>query len=216
MCVGAAIAFGVGSIPLFDRDGPSLDPDWLRGFGLIGILMVPTVLAAIGLRRPGALLAAGLVSVPMCLMSFSLLLFPMLIPAALYFIAFSRAVSSYTPRVPPFAVAILTFVLVILSFFALFLKEDPRCYEIVQRGDGTTFERPVPVDGSMHSGGDRTEFGSSISGPTSTQGKGVIGSGCSSDSVTPIEAGLYLLLLTTATLTAAYLSGPRAGSPELL
>ena len=108
VCFGSVIALGVGSIPLLDHDGPSLDPDWLRGLGLIAILMIPVVLALVGLRRPGALLAAGVVSMPMSFMSFSFLLFPMLIPAAIYLIAYGRAPNSYTPRLAPAAVASLT------------------------------------------------------------------------------------------------------------
>lgn len=209
MLLGTVIALGVGSIPLFEREGPSLDADWLRGLGFVAILMIPAVLAFMGLRRPGALLAAGFISVPLCLMSFSLLLFPMLIPAALYFVAFSRAVTSYTPRVCPGAIAALTFVLVVLSFFSLFLNEDPRCYEIVQRNDGTTFERRLPPDRAMQSNGTTIEVGSSSGRlDSSSERGGVIGSGCSSDSVTKFEAGLSIGLLSIATIAATYLSGP--------
>lgn len=195
VCFGTVIAFGVGSIPLLDRDGLSLGSDWVRGLGLIAILMIPVILALVGLRRPGALLAAGVVSLPMCFMSFSFLLFPMLIPAALYLIAYGRTASTYTPRLSPSAVASLTFVLLVLSFMSLFMNEDPRCYEIIRRGDGSTFDRPLPPGESIYS----------------TQGGrgGVVGSGCSSDSVTPVEAGLSLGLVALAGISAAYLSGPR-------
>lgn len=192
--IGTVIALGVGSIPLLDGGGPSLDPDWLRGVGLIAILMIPVALALVGLRRPGALLAAGVVSLPMCFMSFSFLLFPLLIPAALYLIAYGRAAIEYTPRLAPAAVASLTFVLVVLSFMALFMHEDPRCYEIVRRPNGSTFDRPLPPGESVYS---------------AQGGRGVVGSGCSSDSVTPIEAGTSLGLVTLAALAATYLSGPR-------
>lgn len=192
--IGTAIAVAVGSIPLFDGDGPSLDADWLRGLALMSILVMPAVLAIVGLRRPGALLVAGVVSLPMCFMSFSFLLFPMLIPAALYLIAYGRAAITYTPRLPPAAVASLTFVLLVVSFMSLFMNEDPRCYETIRRSDGSTFDRPLPPGESIYS----------------TQGgRGVVGSGCSSDSVTPIEAGLSMGLVTLAAVSSAYLSGPR-------
>lgn len=194
ICIGTLVAFGVGSIPLFERGGPSLDADWLKGLGLIAILMLPAFLAIAGLRRPGALLAAGVVSAPLFLMSFSLFLFPMLIPTALYFAAYGEAPISFTPRLAPSAIACLTFVLLVLSFLSLFMNEDPRCYEIVKRGNGTTFERSIPAD-----------EGSSV---LSSSG-GVIESGCSSDTVTPIETGLSLSFVTLAVTSATYLSGPR-------
>src|SRR5688572_17812519 len=95
ICIGSVIALGAGSFPLFD-DG-SLSSDWLRGVAFIAILMLPVLLAIVGLRRPGALLVAGVVSLPMPFMSFSFLLFPMLIPAALYLIAYGRVATRYTP-----------------------------------------------------------------------------------------------------------------------
>lgn len=189
--VGTFIALGAGSFPLFD-DG-SLSSDWLRGVGFIAILILPALLAIVGLRRPGALLVAGVVSLPMPFMSFSFLLFPMLIPAALYLVAYGRATMRYTPRVPAAAVAGLTFLLLVLSFLSLFMNEDPRCYEIVARRDGSTFERPLPPNETV----------GTISSDSS-----VVGSGCASDSVTPIEASLSLALVAVAGTSAAYLSGP--------
>lgn len=191
ICIGSVIALGVGSIPLFDRDGPSLDSDWLRGMGLVAILMIPAVLAIVGLRRRGALLTAGVVSLPMPFMSFSFLLFPMLIPAAFYLVAYDRARISYTPRIPAPVVASLTFFLLVLAFLSLFLTEDERCYEVVRLRDGTRVQRTVDSRWSSPSDGRLVE------------------SGCSSDSVTPIEAGLSLGLVTVAGMSAAYLSGPR-------
>ncbi|MDQ3962363.1 MAG: hypothetical protein M3277_00365 [Actinomycetota bacterium] len=194
ICLNSIIVLGVGSIPLLDRDGLALDSDWWRGLGLVAILMLPALLAIVGLRRPGALLVAGVVSLPMPFMSFSFLLFPMLIPAALYLVAYGRITTRYTPRVPPAAVAGLTFLLIVLSFLSLFMNEDPRCYEIVKRPDGSTFERPLPSNETVG---------------TISSGSSVVGSGCSSDSVTPIEAGLSLSLVALAVASATYLSGPR-------
>lgn len=201
ICLGTLIALGVGSIPLLDRRGPSLDGDWLRGLGLITILMIPVVLAVVGLRRPGTLLVAGIVSLPMCFMSFSFLLFPMLIPAVLYFTAYERAKVTYTPKLPAPLVAALTLCLLVLAFFALFMHEDPRCYETVRRPDGSTIERPLPAGESPY---------------TSHSGAGVVGSGCSSDSVTALEAGLSMGLTVLAGISTIYLNGPRRSQPLAL
>lgn len=192
--IGTLISLAVGSIPLFDREGLSLDADWLRGLALVAILMVPAVLAMIGLRRPAALLVAGIVSLPMPMMSFSFLLFPMLIPAVLYLVAYGRAAKVERPRAPAPVIASSVFVLIVLAFVSLFVNEDPRCYEIIKQRDGTTFERSVPaVNG----------------GSVMSSSGNVIESGCSSDTVTPIEAGLSLSLVALAVASAAYLSGPR-------
>jgi hypothetical protein len=130
----------------------------------------------------------------MPLMSFSFLLFPMLIPAALYLVAYGRAPLTYQPRVPPPALACWVFALVFLAFTSLFIHEDPRCYEIVERRDGSTIERPLPPG----------ETSGSI-----THGGRVVGSGCSSDSVTPAEASISLALVALGVISSVYLSGPR-------
>ena len=203
IAINTVIALGVGSIPLLDRGGPSLDEDWLRGLGLIGILLIPPVLAAVGLRWPGALLPAGVVSIPMCLMSFSFILFPLLIPAMLYLVAYGDAQVTYKARVPAPLVAALTVALLFGAFFSLFLHDDPYCYEIVQRKDGSTFEREVAS--SARQGG--TSFGHESLGHGG--GRQVIGSGCSSDSVTGTEAATSLGLVLIAGVSAAFLSAPR-------
>lgn len=197
--IGTLIALGAGSFPLFD-DG-SLSSDWLRGVAFIAILILPAILAVIGLRRPKALLTAGVVSLPMPFMSFSFLLFPMLIPAALYLVAYGRAAMRYTPRAPASVAAVITFLLLVFSFFALFLHDDPQCYEIVKRRDGSTFERLLPAD--------------DMSRVISLDGR-VIESGCTSDTVTPTEVGLSLALVALAGTSAAYLSGPRRSSQASL
>jgi len=203
IAINTVIALGVGSIPLLDRGGPSLDEDWLRGLGLIGILLIPPLLAAVGLRWPGALLPAGVVSIPMCLMSFSFILFPLLIPASLYLVAYGDAKVTFKARVPAPLVAVLTVALLFAAFFSLFLHEDPYCYEIVQRKDGSTFERSVrsSVDQGTASLG---YFSSGYGG-----GRRVIESGCSSDSVTGTEAATSLGLVVIAGASAAFLSAPR-------
>jgi hypothetical protein len=206
IAINTVIALGVGSLPLFDGDPPSLDADWLRGLGLLGILLIPPALATVGLRRPGALLPAGIAAIPMCLMSFSFILFPLLIPGTLYLVAYGRAKVTYKPRFPAPAVAVLTIVLIGGAFFSLFLHDDPYCYEIVQRKDGTTFERSTSssVGQGVDQGTASIGYFSSGSG-----GRQVIESGCSSDSVTGIEAGTSLALVVAAGSSAAFLSGPR-------
>lgn len=205
IAINIVIALGVGSIPLLDRGGPSLDEDWLRGLGLVGILLIPPVLAAVGLRWPGALLPAGLVSIPMCLMSFSFILFPLLVPATLYLVAYGDAQVTYKARGSAPLVAVLTVALLFAAFFSLFLHEDPYCYETVQRKDGSTIEREIDSSAG-HSG---TSFGyESVEHGGRRQ---VVGSGCSNDSVTGAEAATSLGLVALAGFSAVFLSAPRRG-----
>lgn len=81
------------------------------------------------------------------------------------------------------------------------MNEDPRCYEIIKRPDGSTLERPLPPNETL--------------GTVVVRGN-VIESGCSNDSVTPIEAGLSLSLVALAVASATYLSGPRRPAHDVL
>ena len=81
------------------------------------------------------------------------------------------------------------------------MNEDPRCYEIVRRPDGSTFDRPLAPGESIYS----------VQG-----GRGVVGSGCSSDSVTRIEVATSLGLVTLVAISATYLNGPRRSRQSTL
>ena len=193
IAVGTIVALSVGCIPLFDRESGSLDQDWLRGVALISILMFPAFLALIGLRYPGGLLAAGIVSLPMPFMSFSFLLFPMIIPAALYLAAYGEAPSMQKPRLAAPVVSLVAFVLVVGAFFSLFINDDPYCYEVVRRPDGTRVTREFP----------------GATNPVISSEGSVVESGCSSDSVTSKEAAMSLGLLAVGLGASFYLSAPR-------
>jgi hypothetical protein len=185
--IGTATSLFAGTVVMRNSDHSG---DVRKAVVLVTILMLPAVLAIIGLRRPAALLSAGVISIPMLLMSFSFLLFPMLIPAGLYLAAYAEAPKTQA-RIPAPFIAGLTFALFVLSFLALFRTDDPVCFESIRHRDGSTSKREVSSSASAG------------------YGPRVVSSGCSSDSVTPTEAGSSLALVMTTAISVGYLSGPR-------
>ena len=72
--------------------GGSLDPQWRTVVVFVGLIGLPGMLAAVGLRgRPALLLAAGIICVPLSLISLAGATLPLLVPAALYLVAYARA-----------------------------------------------------------------------------------------------------------------------------
>ena len=65
----------------------SLDPQWKTALIFVLLAASPSVVALIGRDRPGGLLAAGLISAPLSLMSLAGATLPLLIPAIFYFSA---------------------------------------------------------------------------------------------------------------------------------
>lgn len=69
----------------------SLDPQWRTALLFVALTAVPLSLAGLGLRgRPRLLLAAGIVCVPLSLMSLAGATLPLLLPALCYFTAYHR------------------------------------------------------------------------------------------------------------------------------
>jgi hypothetical protein len=185
--IGTCTSLFAGTVVMRNSDHSG---DVRRAVALVTILMLPAVLAIIGLRRPAALFSAGVISIPMPLMSFSFLLFPMLIPAALYLAAYAEAPKTHA-RIPAPFIAGITFALFVLSFLALFRTDDPVCFEMIRHRDGSTSKREVSSSASAG------------------YGPRVVSSGCSSDSVTLNETGSSLALVMAAGILVGYLSGPR-------
>lgn len=72
--------------------GGSLDPQWRTVLVFVGLIGLPGVLAAFGLRRrPALLLVAGIICVPLSFISLAGATLPLLVPATLYLVAYARA-----------------------------------------------------------------------------------------------------------------------------
>lgn len=85
------ITLGVGwtlflaGLGLFS-DG-SLDPQWKTALVFVLIAGLPALIAFVGRHKPGVLLTAALISLPLSLMSLAGAALPLLIPAIFYFSA---------------------------------------------------------------------------------------------------------------------------------
>ncbi len=77
--------------------GGALDPQWPIALIFVCLTAVPAVIAILGLRgRAGLLLTAGIVCVPMSLMSLAGATLPLLLPGICYFIAYYRSAQKPT------------------------------------------------------------------------------------------------------------------------
>jgi hypothetical protein len=127
--VGVVTTFGLlaGLVRTAGTSAPerSAAGDW-GTLALVLVMLAPAALALIGMdERPWLLVAAGLLLLPMCFLSFSFLFFPLLVPAVLFL---TDAI--VRPRLEPHplaqcAGAILSAVLVIAAVVSLFAHQDP-------------------------------------------------------------------------------------------
>jgi hypothetical protein len=103
---------------------------WLGSLALGAVVAAPGVLAVLALRdRPALLLPAATVLVPVSFLSFAGILLPLLVPAALLFVAYGRR-SALRPGPPVRTAAALAWVQVLLvaAVAALLVHQDPRAY----------------------------------------------------------------------------------------
>ncbi|MQA99773.1 MAG: hypothetical protein GEU78_05710 [Actinobacteria bacterium] len=112
------------------------------------ILLSQAALAALGRwREPGSMLAAGIVGLPLSLVSFAGAGFPYLIPSILFFIVAGRGGG---PRVVQAGLALLIALAVVGAFLVMVMDPDQVCWTTQRIGPGrteTTIERS-PDDGS--------------------------------------------------------------------
>lgn len=108
----------------------------MGAFALGMFVAVPGILVLLGLHdRPALLLPAAAALVPLSFLSFAGVTLPLLIPAAMLFVAYGRRTSG-RPAPPGTAALTTTFVLALLvaAVAALLSHPDPRSYST---GDGS-------------------------------------------------------------------------------
>jgi hypothetical protein len=92
----------------------------------VAVIATPAILAVVGLRRrPWVLVAAGVLLLPLCFLSFSFLFFPLLVPAVLFL-----ADAATRPRAEPRSFvqclgALLSGLFVVAAVLSLFAHPDP-------------------------------------------------------------------------------------------
>jgi hypothetical protein len=150
---GIVVAAGVavGLMRYFDPDGSvaaqrAMEGPW-GGIALGAVIAAPGVLVLLALHdRPGLLLPAGVILVPLSFLSFAGVLLPLLVVAAVLFAAYGRRSAGH-PEVP-WRTAFTTVVVVALLLAAavsLFVHEDQRSYT-TPTGGGSTSDVITPAE----------------------------------------------------------------------
>jgi hypothetical protein len=118
--VGGLVRTAGASVPERDFTG-----DW-GTVAFVFVIATPAILALVGTqRRPWVLVAAGVVLVPLCFLSFSFLFFPLIVPAVLF-----RVDATTRPRAEPRSFvqclgAVLSVLFVVAAVLSLFAHADP-------------------------------------------------------------------------------------------
>ena len=139
--IGIVVTFSMvaGLLRSFATDVPARaaeDWSWLA-FALV--VATPAVLALVGLQhRPWFLVAAGIVLLPMCFLSFTFLFFPLFISALLFM---SDAIARPRPMPRPRAqcvAASLSVLFVVAAFLSLFARADPVTWHTATASGGVS------------------------------------------------------------------------------
>lgn len=203
--LGVLMAAGLGALVLFDRDGLRLERHlWVR-LPVVAIVAMPAILAILGLRRPPALLAAGVLSVPTAFLSFAGVTLPLLIPGAFYLVAYGRA-PSVRGRVPTTLLAVFAVAISVGAFATSISERMEICTKSITYSDGRTVERVTSRNGqTVEDGQSAMRIGD--------RGPDVVAEerGCSSQP-TPRASGLALGLLAAGALAIGWMSAPQTRS----
>ncbi len=140
--VGIVTTFAMlgGLIRLAGTSSPerSAAGDW-GTLALFLVILAPAALALIGMdERPWLLVAAGLLLLPMCFLSFSFLFFPLVVPAVLFL---TDAIAR--PRRDPHPLAqcggaLLSALFVIAAVLSLFAHQDPVSWSTATQSGSTS------------------------------------------------------------------------------
>ena len=157
---------------------------WAGAIAMATVYGLPGVLALLGLRRRWPLLlAAGVASLVLAVLPFSLHSFVFVPVGVAYLVAYglSRAPRAGTGRTAAAAAVVPT--LLVAAFVALVWHEDPLCYE--RHSDGTVV---------VHRDAESLPSGTETADPDSD----VVERGCTGDSVVWREAATSLALAAAA------------------
>jgi hypothetical protein len=112
----------------------------LGAFALAAVLSGPGALALLARRdRPALLLAAGLLLVPLSMVSMAGVTLPLLIPAFVFLMAYVRVRPvAPSPRLPAEVVTAAVIGLVVIALLALLVHQDPRSYTTSIGGGSTS------------------------------------------------------------------------------
>jgi hypothetical protein len=141
------IAAGVGLTILRSANGDEYDRAILPTVAFGVLIAVPGLLALMAARRrPGLFLASGLIYLPASFLSLAGVTLPLVIVAAMAFVAYGRHADEETAVVWPPLTAVVLLILAIASYAALLFAggDDPRCST---DADGTSCTSDVITTG---------------------------------------------------------------------
>jgi hypothetical protein len=214
--LNALVAVAFGALRLLAEAPPLRAVAWPGAVGLAAAYAVPAALATVALRgrRPAALLAAGLLGLPLAFSAMSGVSLVLLVPAACYLAGYAAWAPRPRPRLGAGAVAgialaaavgIVPLVLLVGSLGGA----RGYCYSWTEDLAGRrTYTQARP------DGGDGLEEGAG-SEPL-RPGQQAAGSGCTSDLVRPGQAALAVAAAAAAVAVSLRLPrAPRANSGRL-
>ncbi|MBI2237715.1 MAG: hypothetical protein HYU54_04210 [Actinobacteria bacterium] len=202
--LGLALAAAFGTLRFLNADPPEREAEWLGDLALAASFATPGLLALLGLReRPSLLLAGGALGVFLSGVSLSFVSLPLLVPSVLYLVAYRRAPGRGIGAASTAAVLLLALGLGAAGLFALFLREDPLCWAVTRTAEGRSYTT-LPANRF------RTDSGFSVS--SSQLPAGTIESGCTSDTISTVEALAGLALVGAALVGGSRLARPRSPS----
>jgi hypothetical protein len=186
IALNVLIAVAFGALRLLVEAPPLRTLTWPGALALVVAYGAPAALAVVALRtrRPAALLAAGLLGLPLAFTALSGISLVLLVPAACYLAGYA----AWRPR-PPLraaglagivAIAIAGVAALVLPFGATIGTPQAFCYSWTEDRAGHRVYSPARPD--------RSGPAARTVGPAGTPG----GQGCTSDVVTPAEAALGL------------------------
>jgi hypothetical protein len=174
-----ALALGVGILRIANAEPVERATEIAGNVAFAGVFAAPALLALLGLRdRPSLLVAAGALDLALALVTLiSLIGLVFVAPGVMFFVAAGQMPGARGSTWRSIAPVLLAVLLGTGAFFALFAREDPVCWA----RNPTTGE-------SFRLNPDRFVYGGSISMDSRDLPPGATESGCSSDSISTVEA----------------------------
>ena len=201
--VGIAIslifAVGVGVLRSVNADPVERTAEIAGTIAFAAVFATPAFLAMLGLRgRPSLLFAAGALDLVLAFVTLlSLIGLVLVVPAVMFFVAAGRKRDATAGRWRSIASVLVAVVLGTAGLFALFAHEDPVCWA---RNPATGESFRLDAGTFVH--------GSTISMDSRGLPPGATESGCTSDSISNIEAIAAIAILATMLAAVWMLSKP--------
>ncbi|MGZ5300394.1 MAG: hypothetical protein ACXWEJ_01055 [Actinomycetota bacterium] len=199
--ISLILAVGVAVLRSVNADPVERAAEVAGTIAFATVFATPALLAMLGVRgRPSLLFAAGALDLVLAFVTlFSLIGLVFVVPAVMFFVAAGKPRGSVVSRSRSISAVLVAVALGTAGFFALFAHEDPICWA---RNAATGQSFRLDPDTFVH--------GSTISMDSRDLPRGATESGCTSDSISVIEATAGIVIVATMLAGAWVLSTPTA------